>query len=163
MKISSGSKHGDIRRVLWTVRTRMQTSTTPRHVKAHQDDFVDRSTLSLPAQLNCFCDDLAKRAVNTAILSASLGTGRLPLEHAALSINGDKQTTDVCKGIRHHIGRRAAKAFFLPHGKTSSPTSSRNHACISCGAANNARATVGPASGLVVGMITPTRGVPTAV
>ena len=84
MRISSGSKHGDIRRVLRTVRMKMKTSTTPRHVKAHQDDFVDRSTLSLPAQLNCFCDDLAKRAVNAAILS-------IPLEQAALSIDGDNK------------------------------------------------------------------------
>lgn len=116
MRISSGSKHGDIRRVLRTVRTRMKTSTTPRHVKAHQDDFVDRSTLPLPAQLNCFCDDLAKRAVNAAILSISFATGRLPLEQAALSIDGDKQTTDVCKGLRHHIGRRAARALFQTEG-----------------------------------------------
>ena len=94
----------------------MKTSTTPRHVKAHQDDFVDRSTLSLPAQLNCFCNDLAKRAVNAAILSRSFTTGRLPLEQATLSINGDKQTTDVCKGLRHHIGRRATKVFFQSKG-----------------------------------------------
>ena len=80
----------------------MGTTMTSKYAKAHLSQLLPIATL--PAQLNCHCDDLAKCTVNAAILDSTFIIGRLPLEHAALSIEGEKQTTDVSKGLHHHIG-----------------------------------------------------------
>ena len=43
----------------------------------------------------------------------------LPLEDACVFINDVKQTTDVAKGLRFHIGRQTAKKLRKaePHGQ----------------------------------------------
>ena len=82
------------------------------HVRAHQDDVKDRSLLSLPAQLNCHCDDTAKEALAEGILLGKTKTARLPLEKCTLFIDGEKQTTDVRHALGYHIGRKNARAFY---------------------------------------------------
>ena len=45
----------------------------------------------------------------------TLGTPRsyiLPLEDVSIFINDIKQTTDVAKDPRHHIGRRSARKLY---------------------------------------------------
>ena len=64
-RVSSGTKNADIHRVLRRVQSRMASSQVHKHVKAHQDDYQRRHKLSLPARLNCECDDLAKAAIRS--------------------------------------------------------------------------------------------------
>ena len=111
-RISAGSKNSDIQRVLRRVKSRLHNKPSTNHVKAHHDDFIDRKSPSLPAQLNCYCNDLAKRVVTAATLDSSFSSGNPPLESATLRIDGEKQTTDTTKGLRFHIGRRAARSFY---------------------------------------------------
>ena len=94
----------------------MSSSHDHRHVKAHQDDYRRRDRLSLAARLNCECDDLAKAAVIEVIFDDCYGgiTERqpLPLEPARVFIAGQKQTTDLAKAMRFHVGRARAKQFY---------------------------------------------------
>ena len=94
----------------------MRSSHHHRHVKAHQDDYRRRDRLSLAAQLNCECDDLAKAAVIEAVFDDTHGgiaeRQMLPLEPARVFIAGHKQTTDLGKALRYHVGRARAKQFY---------------------------------------------------
>ena len=51
--VPAGSKNADIQRVLRRIKARMKGKQARHHVKAHQDDYKQRSQLSLAAQLNC--------------------------------------------------------------------------------------------------------------
>ncbi len=66
-RVSAGSKNSDIQRVLRRVQAQMSSSHQHRHDKAHQDNYRRRNQLSLAAQLNCECNDLAKAAVIEAV------------------------------------------------------------------------------------------------
>ena len=79
----------------------MKSPLASKHVRAHQDDSKKRSTLSIEAQLNCRCDDLAKTAIYEAMMDVP-GPAQgyvLPLEDACVFINDVKQTTDVAKDL----------------------------------------------------------------
>ena len=94
----------------------MRSSYQHRHVTAHQDDYRRRDRLSLAAQLNCECDDLAKAAVIEAIFddqhSGINKRQTLPLESARVFISDVKQTTDLARAMRFHVGRARAKQFY---------------------------------------------------
>ena len=80
----------------------------------HQDDRRSRRSLSLEAWLNCVCDELAKGAVIRAAMSTNIEKHPiLPLEQATVYLCGEKQTTDITKGLRYHIGRAQAKQLYL--------------------------------------------------
>ena len=122
-RVPSGSKNADIQRVLRRIKARMKGKHSRHHVKAHQDDHKRRSQLSLAAQLNCICDDLAKDAVKEARVALDdegfmkdLRTDRLPLELASLMIGTTKQTTDVAKDLRYLIGKSRAKPLMTETG-----------------------------------------------
>jgi len=51
----------------------MSSSQTHHHAKAHQEDHQQLHRLSLPAQLNCECDDLAKAMIIKAIFDDQFG------------------------------------------------------------------------------------------
>ena len=115
-RVSAGSKNNDIQHVLRRIQAQMKSSHQHRHVKAHQDDYRRRDRLSLAAQLNCECDDLAKAAVIEAIFDDKHGgideRQTLPLESARVFIAGQKQTTDLARALRFHVGRARAKQFY---------------------------------------------------
>ena len=101
----------------------MKGKQSRHHVKAHQDDHKRRSQLSLAAQLNCICDDLAKDAVKESRVALDdegfmkdSRTDRLPLELASLMIGTPKQTTDVAKDLRYLIGKSRAKPLMTKTG-----------------------------------------------
>jgi len=92
-------------------------------VKARQDDHKQQSQLSLAAQLNCECDDMAKDAVKESRMALDddrlvkdSRTDRLPLELASLMIGTIKQTTDVAKDLRYLIGKSRAKPLMTKTG-----------------------------------------------
>ena len=72
--------------------------------------------MSLAAQLNCVCDDMAKDAVKESRVALDddwlvkdSRTNRLPLELAYLMNGTIKQTTDVAKDLCYLIGKSRAK------------------------------------------------------
>ena len=122
-RVPSGAKNADIQRVLRRIKARMKGKHSRHHVKAHQDDHKRRSQLSLAAQLNCVCDDMAKDAVKESRvaldddgLMKDSRTDRLPLELASLMIGTTKQTTDVAKDLRYLIGKSRAKPLMTETG-----------------------------------------------
>ena len=115
-RVPSGAHNADVQRVLRTVKSRMKSAHLRHHVRAHQDDVIDRKDLPLPAQLNCHCDDTAKGALTEGILMGKVKTAKLPLESCMLLIDGEKQTTDVRQSLRYHIGRKAARQFYASEG-----------------------------------------------
>ena len=67
----------------------------------------------MEAQLNCLCDDLAKDVVIDGMLNGVNETHQLPLESAWVIIDGQKQTSDVTRGLRYSIGKHRAREFGL--------------------------------------------------
>ncbi len=77
------------------------------HICAHQDRVLLRSRLTLEQQLNVICDGLANNAI-----AGYLARGRvrddnpyfLPLEKAAVVLDGVKLTTDVGTEVYIRLG-----------------------------------------------------------
>ena len=92
----------------------MTGTLTSNHVRAHQDDSKQRSALSIIAQLNYRCGDLAKAAIYEAMMEVPSPTQGfiLPLEDTCVFVNDVKQTTDVTKNLQFHIGRQLAKKLY---------------------------------------------------
>ena len=88
-------------------------------VKAHQLLTESFWKLSYQSQLNEYCDHWAKDAIREYIFDTSKCIGSidrdlqmLPLEEASVFIKGVKQTTDMAKGLREHIGRFDSKNYY---------------------------------------------------
>jgi hypothetical protein len=84
-------------------------------VKSHQDDRVPWQQLSLEAQLNKTCNDLANNAVTRALANADptrAKTFLLPFEQSAIISDGAKITSRVAPVIQFHLGRVEAKKFY---------------------------------------------------
>ena len=99
----------------------MESCHIARHVKAHQDDYIRRASLLIEAQLNCIHDNMLKTAINNAVGHRSNKRDILLLEDVCVFVDGEKQTTDVIKGLRFSIGRQKAREFYAK-GKHSGTT-----------------------------------------
>ena len=118
-RVPSGKTNTDIQRVLRTIQSRTRSSFRQHHVKAHQDEVKRWAHMSLEEKLNFQCDKMAKEAIKSYVVTCINQGGDdpatkfcLPLESARVFVNGVKQTTDVGKGLTHHIGRHQAKQFY---------------------------------------------------
>ena len=86
-----------------------------KHVKAHQDKIKLWRELTLSEQLNVLCDGLANRSVKGYLergSPAQIATKLLPLERAAVFIDGEKATTDVGSQARYVLGTEEARRFY---------------------------------------------------
>lgn len=83
-------------------------------MKAHQDDSLGYDCLDLEARLNVDCDFRAKAAIKRAVadFSSHPVTLSLPLESAVVIIDGIKQTADLAKDLRYHVGKVKARQFY---------------------------------------------------
>ncbi len=70
--------------------------------------------LDLEARLNVDRDLRAKAAIKRAVenLSSHPVTLSLPLEAAVVVLDGVKQTADLAKELRYHIGKVKARQFY---------------------------------------------------
>jgi hypothetical protein len=70
--------------------------------------------LSLPQQLNCICNMLAKHAVTLAMMEGSHNrpTQPLPKEDVAVVIWGNKITNNVSHTIRFQASKEAARKYW---------------------------------------------------
>jgi len=114
-RVGAGVKHSDLHRTIRTLKTLIRTSFQYKHVKAHQDKLKPWSELTLSEQLNVLCDGLANRSVKGYLergSPAQIKTKLLPLERAAVFINGEKATTDVGSQARYVLGAEEARRFY---------------------------------------------------
>ena len=121
-RVPTGKTNTDVLRVLRTINSRTKSNFVQHHVKAHQDEYTRFIDLSFEAQLNCYCDNLAKEEIEEYQINKleveEEGDETLPIRHslplesARVFVNGIKQTTDVGKGLKPDIGRQQAKEFY---------------------------------------------------
>ena len=86
------------------------------HVPAHQDDYDEYSKLLRPAQLNCFCDGMAKEVV-WGWAGEDLPPQRVfPLEPMAVYVGADKMTTYSGGDLRFWVHKQLAEDVFYQLG-----------------------------------------------
>ena len=113
-RVKTGSSQADILRVLRTIKSNHKLQLTYEHVDSHQDRKKLWWQLTLEEQLNCVCDYLAKSAVSRSMMNSLPARGQqlLPMETAAVFVDGVKLTTDVAKEVRFCLGEQEARAFY---------------------------------------------------
>ena len=80
--------------------------------KAHQDNYTSKNQLLLSSHINVEGNKTAEATVNDAIHNTTFDRRQtLPLEAACVFIRGNKQTTDVGKGLQYHIGKLKVQSF----------------------------------------------------
>ena len=123
-RIPANAKCPDLLRSLRNIKRQITLPTMYKHVKAHMDDILSWSELTLPQQLNVQCDLLAKSAVRRAISNAAEGQiiltqPLLPQEFAAVHIMGHKITSDPTLELHFYIGQHLARKFYVDEQKWS--------------------------------------------
>ena len=115
MRIKSGSKQADLLRAIRSLKLEKQLRFQYEHVDSHQDRHKLWHQLTLEEQMNVTCDSLAKSAVLRSMQGGTpvdRGQQLLPMEKAAVFVNGKKLTTDVSKEVRFHLGYEEARIFY---------------------------------------------------
>jgi hypothetical protein len=114
-RVSSTVVNHDILRVLRQIQGKSKLHHRIQHVKAHQDEHFALHMLDLEEWLNYDCDRRAKRAIRDAWsrkMERQSIIYTLPMEAAAVYIEGEKQTTDIAKALRYNIGKANARRFY---------------------------------------------------
>jgi hypothetical protein len=86
------------------------------HVKAHQDNTTDFSSLDRPAQLNCVCDSEAKTDILLTDLANIPRQQAFPLEPITLFIDDRKVTTESGPTIWFAAHRKEAREVSAERG-----------------------------------------------
>ena len=116
-KIPTRCKHSDILKNILVNCRDMTFSLLYSHVKAHQDDSAEFTSLSRKSQLNCVCDYIAKEDIRTTLISDRLPKSQpFPLEPICMFVGGEKMTSDTASHISFWAHRQLAKAFFKSQG-----------------------------------------------
>ena len=114
-RIKTGARQSDLLRALRTLTVNNDLLFIYEHVYGHQDRRKLWTQLRLEEQLNVDCDLLAKSAVARSMeggAPAQRGKQLLPLERAAVFVEGNKITTDVAEDVRFCLGLEEARAFY---------------------------------------------------
>ncbi len=84
------------------------------HVYGHMDRYLLWHQLSLPQQLNCICNALAKHTVTSAMTEGSHNrpTQLLPKKDVAVVFLGNKITDDISHTIRFKAIKEAARKYW---------------------------------------------------
>jgi hypothetical protein len=85
------------------------------HIRAHQDQILPWSMLTLEQQLNVICDGLANNAIARYLARGRVrdnGPHFSPLEKAALVLDGVKLVTDVGPEVHIQLGMEEAERFY---------------------------------------------------
>jgi hypothetical protein len=118
-RIRPSAKCADIRRSLKAVKPLQRGTFRYVHVYRHMDRMLGWEQLSLPQQLNCVCNTLAKRSVTAAINHGyhDRPTQLLPKEDVALVIWGTKITGDISPHLRFHASKEVAQRYLTSRSK----------------------------------------------
>jgi hypothetical protein len=152
-RVPTAATNNDVLRVIRRLPSQSKLFHRTSHVKSHQDDHQHYSLLTIQSKLNCECDTRAKRAIYNAAtrrLERSSIIYILPMESAAVFIDGEKQTNDLAKELRYLMGKAKARQFYadekimdvsiltLLRGRISDLSFKADPRCTSSGLANNA-------------------------
>jgi len=108
-------KHADILKIITVHGQQIPFQRRFFHVKAHQDEGVDWTTLTRPSQLNCACDVAAKREI--IVSSAEYPSyPQLPSETLSLVVDNQKLTSDTETVLRYVTHKAEAKSLFIFQG-----------------------------------------------
>ncbi len=118
-RIRPSAKCADIRRSLKAIKLLQRGTFRYEKVYGHMDRMLRWEQLTLPQQLNCVCDTLAKRSVTTAINHGyhDRPTQLLPKEDAALVIWGTKITGNISPHLRFHASKEVARRYLTSHSR----------------------------------------------
>ena len=114
-RVRAGAKQGDLLRALCTLTKLSDMSLLYEQIRGHQDRTIPWKFLLLEAQLNVRCDEQAKGAVHRSMGGRApepRGAQLLPLEKAAVLVDGYKLTSDAAGEVRFCLGEQEAKAFY---------------------------------------------------
>ena len=113
-RIKPGWACADVLRSFRDTKLALKSSLLFRHVSAHMDDLLPWEQLSIPEQINCMCDSLAKEALQRGTKEHySNKSNMLPRELSAVFFDEGKSTTDPAEQLRLSLGRRQAKQFLV--------------------------------------------------
>ena len=115
-KIPTRCRHSDILKTILVRCDDVSFARTYSHVKAHQDDAEEWDALDRTAQLNCYCDAEAKRAILSLDELNLPAQQAFPLEPVSLFVGGQKMTSDTGPLIRAAANKELARAFYHEHG-----------------------------------------------
>eukprot|EP00804_Cyclotella_cryptica_P003924 CCRYP_016117-RA/>CCRYP_016117-RA protein AED:0.75 eAED:0.75 QI:0/-1/0/1/-1/1/1/0/1178 len=105
-------KHADILKIISVHAQQIPFRRRFYHVKAHQDDALDWTTLTRPSQLNCACDVAAKREIIESGAD-SPAYPQLPTETLSIVVNNLKLTSDTETVLRFTAHRAEARSLFV--------------------------------------------------
>ena len=113
-RVKTGASQADVLRVLRTIKLKQTLQPIYEHVSAHQDRKKTWWQLTLQEQFNCVCDGLAKAAVARSMMETvpRKCSYLLPLEKAAIYVDGKKSTSDIAKEVRFCLGEAEARQFY---------------------------------------------------
>ncbi len=114
-RVRIGIKHSDLHRMVRNLKCSTKMAFKYAHVQAHQDRITPWSQLSLKAQLNVICDELANDAVARYLSSRTrpLRTEKfLPMETAAIVLDSVKLTTNIGAEVRFRLGKEEVLQFY---------------------------------------------------
>ncbi len=113
--MSAGMKHLDLHRAICTLKCTSRLDMKYSHVHAHQHRILPWSMLTLEQQLNVICNGLANNAIARYLACGRVrddGPHFLPLEKAAVVLDGVKLTTDVGLEVCVQLGMEEAERFY---------------------------------------------------
>jgi hypothetical protein len=120
-RISPATKHGDLLRLLRNIKSTLVGVFRYVHIYGHADKKKKWADLTLPEQVNVYCDYLAGMSRREAIHKArDTATQTLPRERAALFLHNVKQTGDISDPMRFFLARKQAKDFYVSELKWTS-------------------------------------------
>ncbi len=96
-------KHSDLHRVICTLKSTSRLDMKYSHVRAHQDQILSWSMLTLEQQLNVIYDGLVNNTIARYLTRGRVrddGPHFLPLEKVAVVLDGVKLMTDVGPEVR---------------------------------------------------------------
>jgi hypothetical protein len=114
-RVSAGMKHLDLHHAICMLKYTSQLDVKYSHVCTHQDQILPWSMLNLKQQLNVICDGLANDAIARYLACSSVrddGPYFLPLEKAAVVLDGVKCMTDIGLEVRIQLGMEEAERFY---------------------------------------------------
>jgi len=113
-RISPATKHSDLLRLLRNIKFTTMGMFKYVHIYGHADKKRKWKDLSLPEQVNVYCDYLAGVARKESIhKTRDRSTQTLPRETAALFLHSVKQTGDISEPIRFFLARTQARNFYV--------------------------------------------------
>ncbi len=114
-RVSAGMKHLDLHHAICMLKCTSRLDMKYYHIHTNQGRIIPWSMLTLEQKLNIICNGLANNAIARYLAHDRVrdnGPHFLPLEKAAVVLDGFKLTTDVGPEVRIQLGMEEAERFY---------------------------------------------------